>query len=123
MGKYLNGERNGKGKEYINGGLVFRHLSDSKNRNKNNHRVLIFEGEFFNWLKHGYGKEYYFEGGLKFEGQFLYGERNGKGKEYDEFGNVKFEGEYLNGNRIGNERQYKLGILNLKSKYNIWNRI
>ena len=43
MGKYLNGERNGKGKEYINGGLVFRHLSDSKNRNKNKHRVLILK--------------------------------------------------------------------------------
>ena len=76
------------------------HLSDSKNRNKNNHRVLIIEGEYFNGLKHGYGKEYYLEGGLKFEGHFLYGEKNGKGKEYDEFGNVKFEGEYLNGNRI-----------------------
>ena len=74
-------------------------------------------------MKHGYGKEYYFEGGSKFEGHFLYGERNGKGKEYNEFGDVKFEGEYLNGNRIGNERQYKLGILNLKSKYNIWKHI
>ena len=66
-------------------------------------------------MKHGYGKEYYFEGGLKFEGQFLYGERNGKGKEYNEFGKLQYEGEFLNGERNGKEKNMiNLVIYNLK---------
>ena len=80
-GEYLNGERNGKGKEY--------------NRNGN----LIFEGEYLNgkrWngigydtknnkLKSGKGfvKEYYLNNILKFESEYLNGERNGIGKEYN----------------------------------------
>ena len=39
-GEYLDGERNGKGKEY-------------------NNKRLIYEGEFFNGKRSGQGKEYY----------------------------------------------------------------
>ena len=52
-GKLLNGERNGKGKEYYND-------------------IIIFEGEFVNGIKlNGKGKEYYDDCNklkLKFEG-------------------------------------------------------
>ena len=47
-GEYLNGKRNGKGKEYWNG-------------------ELIFEGEYLNGLRNGKGKEYYDNKKLKFE--------------------------------------------------------
>ena len=57
-GEYLNGEKNGKGKEYDNGNL-------------------IFEDEYLNGEKNGKGKEYYENGRLKFEGEYL----NGKRKE------------------------------------------
>ena len=40
-GKYLNGERNGKGKEYFDNGK------------------LKFEGEYLNGEKNGKGREYY----------------------------------------------------------------
>ena len=81
-GEYLNGERNGKGKEY-------------------KHETLIFEGEYLNgkkWngkgfdnnnkvyeLKNGNGfvREFNNNTSLKFEGEYLNGERNGKGKEYN----------------------------------------
>ena len=63
-GEYLNGKRNGKGKEYY------------KNRK------LKFEGEYLNGKRHGKGKEYYRNDRLKFEGEYLKGKRNGKGKEY-----------------------------------------
>ena len=45
-GEYLNGERNGKGKQYFNG-------------------QLIFEGEYLNGKKNGKGKEYFLNGGLE----------------------------------------------------------
>ena len=50
-GEYLNGQRNGKGKEY----------NDDK---------LIFEGEYLNGKRNGKGKNY-FNGKLKFEGEYL----------------------------------------------------
>ena len=114
-GQYINGERNGKGKEYKEG-------------------ILIFEGEYSNgkrWngngLKNGKGyiKEYYEEGKLKFEGEYLNGERNGKGKEYiKHYEEINFrecesveivdyyilgyEGEYKNGERNGKGKEYDI---------------
>ena len=103
-GEYLNGERNGKGKEYYYG-------------------KLLFEGEYYNnWLLKG---KLYIKGKLQYEGEFLFHKKwNGKG--YDEFGNIIYElhhghgyvidydddgrliyeGEYLNGKRNGKEIEY-----------------
>ena len=50
-GEYLNGKRNGKGKEY----------DDFDGR-------LIFEGEYLNGKRHGKGKEYK-DGELIYEGE------------------------------------------------------
>ena len=50
-GKYLNGKKHGKGKEYYNG-------------------KLIFEGEYSNDKKYGKGKEYDNKGILEFEGGY-----------------------------------------------------
>ena len=51
-GEYLNGSRNGKGKEYWKG-------------------KLRFEGEYLNGLRNGKGKEYNKDGELVFEGGYL----------------------------------------------------
>ena len=80
-GEYLNGKRNGKGKEYAEG-------------------KLKFEGEYLNVRRIGKGKEYNWNTGkISFEGEYLNGERHGKGKKYDGDGKLEFEGEYLNGRR------------------------
>ena len=83
-GEYLNGKRNGKGKEYNYDG------------------ILLFEGEYSNDERNGKGKEYDdYDGTLIFEGEYLNGNKwNGKGKEYDYDGTLIFEGEYLNGQKI-----------------------
>ena len=60
-GVYLNGKRNGSGKEYNEDGK------------------LIFKGEYLKGKRNGKGKEYYNDGQLKFEGEYLNGLRNGKG--------------------------------------------
>ena len=78
-GEYLNGERNGKGKEYYYKGR------------------LIFEGEYLNGKINGKWKEYNYEGELLFEGEYLNDKRSVKGKEYDDDGKLRFEGEYLDG--------------------------
>ena len=89
-GEFLNGKRNGKGKEYNADG------------------VLEYEGEYLNGKRlNGKGKEYYiFNDKLKYEGEYLNGERNGKGKEYDDNGKLIFEGELLNGIRNGKGKEY-----------------
>ena len=107
-GEYLNGKRNGKGKEY-----------DEK-------KELIFEGYYLYNYKIK-GKEY-LEGRLGYEGEYLYGNKwegkgydensniiyelkNGKGKvkEYNERGKLIFEGEYINGKKNGKGKRYKDG--------------
>ncbi len=58
---------------------------------------MIFEGEYFNGMRHGFGKELHF---IKlfdylFNGEYKNGIRwEGKGEEYDQFSNLTFEGEY-----------------------------
>ena len=56
-GGYLNGERNGKGKEYDYIGK------------------LEFEGEYLNGKRNGKGKEYTYDGMLTYEGEYLNGEK------------------------------------------------
>ena len=86
--KYINGERNGKAKDYDSNG------------------TLIFEGEYYNGRKKGKVKEYNSNGELKFEGEYLDGKKNGKGKEYDNYGKLEFEGEYLYGKKNGKGKEY-----------------
>ena len=105
-GEYLNGKRNGKGKEFYKSGK------------------LKFEGEYLNgkrWNGNGYNKngdigleikdgkgnikEYDYDDNLKFEGIYLKGEKNGKGKEYN-FGELEFEGEYSKGKRNGKGKEF-----------------
>ena len=74
----MNGQRNGKGKEY------------------NRYGKLIYEVEYLNWKRNRKGNEYYINGKLIYEGEYLNWKRNGKGKEYDKLGKLKIEIEYLN---------------------------
>ena len=128
-GEYLNGKRNGKGKEYYgNGQIKFEgeYLNDKRWNGKvydpSNNQVyelkngkgflkeymfdkLSFEGEYVNGERNGKGKDY-FCGELIFEGEYLNGKRNGKGKEYEGYNKLKFEGEYLEGRKIGKGKEY-----------------
>ena len=106
-GEYLNGKKNGKGKEY--------YINEQ----------LQFEGEYLNGKKNGKGKEYYINEHLRYEGEYLNGKlwnikgyningnfefeiKSGNGivKEYDCLGILLFEGEYLDGERNGKGKEY-----------------
>ena len=110
-GIYIEGERNGKGKEYLNI-MIFE--GEYLNRKRNgkgkeyliSDNIMIFEGEYVNRKRNGKGKEYYHNGKILFEGEYLNGERNGKGKEYYSDGKLEFEGEYLNGKKNGKGKKY-----------------
>ena len=88
-GEYLNGIRNGNGKEYED-------------------NILVFEGIYLDGNKIK-GKEFYSDGTLFYEGEFLNDMRNGKGKEYNKRGIVLFEGEYLNGEQWNGKAFNKFG--------------
>ena len=127
-GEYLNGEKNGKGKEY------------------NEEGELIFEGEYLNgkkwngkiyeyhWngidrvikLEKGKGsiKKYYSNGKLKLEYEYLNGEKNGIRKEYYENGQLEYEAPYLNGVKNGiSEGYYDNGKLEYETPWcNKWKK-
>ena len=116
--EYVDGKRNGKGKEY------------------NGNGTLSFEGEYLYGKRNGKGKEYSYSGQLRFEGEYSYGKRwNGKGydldnnivyslkdgkgivKEYNDNGSVLFEVEYLNGEINGKGKKYLYGDLIFEGEY------
>ena len=108
--EYLNGKRNGKGKEYdINGKIIneveylngkIKVVKDKSNSDEIDNYLLVFEGDLKNGIRNGKGKEYDKNGELIFEGEYLDNKRwNGNGKEFDYKENLIFEGDYLNGKR------------------------
>ena len=92
-GEYLNGKRNGKGKEYVysNFKLQIEEYSPEK-KIEYIGTCLIYDGEYLNGKRNGKGKEYRTNGRLIYDGEFSNGKRSGKGKFYDDYGNLKFEG-------------------------------
>ena len=127
-GEYLNGEYNGKRKDYFGDKIMFdgEYLYDSIFKGKLYiNGILEYEGEYLfdkKWNGKGFDedgniiyevvngngkvKEYYPNEVLLFEGEYLNGKRNGEGKEYDIVGNLVYEGEYLNGKRNGKGVEY-----------------
>ena len=101
-GEYLNGYRNGKGKEYFQNRMVFEgeYLYGRKLKGKeyiNGNRE--FEGEYLfdkKWNGNGYDEN----GNII----YIFNKGNGKVKEYDDDGKIKFEGEYLNGKKMEREK-------------------
>ena len=135
-GEYINGERNGKGKEYWNDELIYEgeYLNGQRNGKGKEYWInfyeLKFEGEYlYNYKIKG---KYYIHGKLEFEGEFRYNYKwngkgydetgniiyelingNGKVKEYQDNGELIFEGEYLNGKRWNGKRKKYDGYDNL----------
>ena len=68
-GEYLNGLKNGNGKEY-----------GYKSKTSKNNLIYKFEGNYLNGEKSGERKEYNGNNKLIFEGEFFQGKKNGKGK-------------------------------------------
>ena len=119
-GNYLNGEKNGKGKEYndygqiifegeyLNGkkwngkgydneGNIIYELNNGNGTIKENYEHspnIIYEGELVNGKKFGKGKEYNIKKKLIFDGEYKYNHKI-KGKEFFNNGELKYEGEYL----------------------------
>ena len=144
-GEYINGERNGKGKEYysIYHGIKFEGIYingkkwegkgyDSLNnliyelkggkgfiKEYDENEDLICECEYKNGLKNGKGKEYYYEDDEKidllYEGEYLNGLKNGKGKEF-KYGKLLFEGEFYNGHRLKG-KYYMNGKLEFEGEF------
>ena len=106
-GEYKKGKRNGKGKEYFLGRLIFE--GEYINGNRWNGKVYDNKNNNIYELKNGTGyiKQYDNDGDLKFEGSFLKGERNGKIKEYI-YGKLIKEQEYLNGKLNGKKKIYDI---------------
>ena len=112
-GRYLNGKKNGKGKEFDdNNNVVFEgEYLEGKKWNGiiktyyDNQRIK-FEGTYKAGEINGLCREYNNDGILEFEGNYLCGERNGQGKEYFFNGNLRYKCSYSNGKRHGHGKIY-----------------
>ena len=136
-GEYLNGKRNGKGKEYYDYDemlLVKPDYLTRRVKEYNKSGDLIFEGEYLNNYKLK-GREY-INRRLSYEGDYLYNLKwNGKGyneygdiiyeldngngviKEFNSEGVFIFEGEYFNGKRNGEGKEYYADKLVFEGEY------
>ena len=116
-GKYLNGKRNGKGKEYYDRNIIKFEGEYLKGKRWNG-KKYDYDKNILYELHNGnvYIKKYFLEK-LIFEGEYLNGEKYGIIKEYDINGNIKFEGEYLNGKRNGKGKEYLDNILIFEGEY------
>ena len=107
-GEYLNGKRNGYGREFENYKMIFEgeYINGKRNGEGKEYidRNLVFQGEYLNGKRNGEGKEY-IDGNLVFKGNYLDGKRNGYGREY-KYNKLLFEGNYLNGKKNGNAKKY-----------------
>ena len=106
----FNEERSGKGKEYFKNKLIYEGeflegKREGKGKEYSDNGNLKYEGEYINGEKNGKGKEYYDNGKLKYEGEYINGEKNGIGKEYDQEGNLEKEGIFYKG-KIYNGKVY-----------------
>ena len=117
-GEYLDGKRNGKGKEFCDEQCIYEgeYLNGVKNGKGKCYKndELIFEGKFLNGKKNGFGKEIYYK--EYYEGIFLNDEKNGKFKGYDDENRLIFEGEFKNGKKIGKCKE-KGGVIEFEGEY------
>ena len=99
-GEYLNGERL-KGKEYFNENTFrnFRELAIRKKIKKLKYKYKELLSDYITKIENGKSKNDIYDERLCFEGEYLYGLRNGKGKEYFN-GILVFEGEFSLGHRV-----------------------
>ena len=127
-GEYLNGKRNGKGKEYNSYDRIkFEgEYLNGKGKEYNRYNRIGFEGEYSDGKRNGKGKEYNLDGILIFEGEYLNNERyNGKGKEFYYDKKIEYEGEYLNGKHYNGKYYYDTGkieyeVNNIQKKIEIY---
>ena len=115
-GNYMNGEKNGKGKEYKFDLVLFE--GEYFNGKRWNGKVYNDFGKLICELKEGKGilKDYE-DDILLIEGKFINGELNGKLKGFDEEGKLIFEGEYKNGKKSGTIIEYYDGVKESEIEY------
>ena len=105
-GEFLNGRRNGPGKEYndlkvnITDGLYKDGRLGSKGVKYYDNGNRMYEGEFVGGLKGGYGVSYYKNGKKKFDGWWLRDMYHGKGRGYYVNGVISLEGRFIKGQKV-----------------------
>lgn len=110
VGYWKNNKRDGKGKLYYDGILVFdgNYKSDNETSGKlyRDNGILKYDGHVKNSKYHGKGKLYYPNGNLEYHGSFKSGRFDGKGKLYYSSGRLRYIGEFKNGRYYGKGKLY-----------------
>ena len=87
-------------KNDIYGYLIFPIINYLKNniiiKGKKDYELAIYEGEFKNGKREGYGKFSNKDGSYYYIGQWINDKMNGKGKLYDQNNNIIYDGDFVN---------------------------
>lgn len=82
------------------GYLIFPIINSLKNniiiKGKKDYDIAIYEGEFKDGKREGYGKFNNKDGSYYYEGQWFNDKMNGKGKLYDQNNNIIYDGDFEN---------------------------
>ena len=82
------------------GYLIFPIINSLKNniiiKGKKDYDIAIYEGEFKDGKREGYGKFNNKDGSYYYEGQWFNDKMNGKGKLYDKNNNIIYDGDFEN---------------------------
>ncbi len=111
-GKFVNGNRHGKGM-YVNVKGIKEYDGHWKNNQRDGMGTSYFDngypaykGQWQNDQKHGTGTEYHANGKVKYKGRFEYGHKTGEAKVYDQKGRMVFDGELKLGEARGEGTYY-----------------
>ena len=103
---YSNGEKIYDG--FFNNGYIYNDKYGIEYKCFTNKIIYFGQISKFNniIIKHGKGKEYYYNGQLKYEGDYSNDLKHGKGKKYFDDGQLQYEGNYSNDLKHGKGKEY-----------------
>ena len=111
-GQHMDGLKNGNGKLFLDGKLIYSGLFEDGKQNGNGieykNDTIVYKGAFKKGYRDGMGIEY--REGLKiYEGEWEKGKRDGDGKEYNKKGLIVYVGEWEKGYYDGKGKLYRNG--------------
>ena len=106
----------------IYGYLIFPIINYLKNnfiiKGKKDYELAIYEGEFKNRKREGFGKFSNKDGSYYYIGQWLNDKKNGKGKLYDQNNNIIYDGDFMNDQTKGDVKIIINGFIYIEQVLN-----
>ena len=110
-GDIKDNKANGTGKQFLDNdevyeGEFFDNLKHGKGKLMDKHNNLIYEGFFVKGIRSGFGNKFHDNGMIRVAGLFQKGKLNGRGKQFDNTGKLLYKGWWKNDQKDGRGTYY-----------------